>query len=169
MAVGVVMDLVWEHPVVRPRPPVSWMTAEEQAAELRRVQRRRATDAAYEAELIMGLAALRPASDDPAPGSPGARKPGWAVDEAYAGVSEFFTAELSAVLNLGRGTADYRYSRARTWLTKLPATFAALQAGQLDERRATQLAEVLQHTSADVAGRVEAALLAEATDLSVAG
>jgi hypothetical protein len=167
-AVDVVIDLVWEHPVVRPRSPVSWMSVEEKAAELQRVQRRRAQDAAYEAELIMGLAGDRPATDDPPPGTPGARKRGWAVDEAYDGVSEFFTAELSAVLNLGRGTADYRYSRARTWLTKLPGTFAALCAGELDERRATQLADVLMHTSPEVAGQVEAALLSEASDLSVA-
>jgi hypothetical protein len=138
------------------------------AAELQGLQRRRARDTAREAELIMGLARERPASGDPAPGTPGARKPGWAVDEAYGGASEFFTAELSAVLNLGRGTATYRYRRAHTWLTKLPLTFAALAAGHLDERRATQLAEVLEHTSPDTAGQVEAALLGEAGDLSVA-
>src|SRR4051812_10396835 len=100
------IDLVWERPVERPRVPVAWLSAEEKAAELRRVQQSRAQDTAYEAELIMGLAADRPATDDPPPGRRGARRRGWAVDEAYDGVSEFFTAELSAVLNLGRGTAD---------------------------------------------------------------
>jgi hypothetical protein len=90
------------------------------------------------------------------------------VDEAYGGVSEFFTAELSAVLNLGRRTASYRYGRAHTWTTKLPLAYAALRAGELDERRATTLAEVLQHTSAEIAGQVEAALIGEASDLSVA-
>src|SRR3954467_13240071 len=167
-AVDVVIDLVFPHRVAPPRLPVAWLTAVEKAAELQRVQQRRAMDTAYEAELIMGLAAQRPATDDPPPGSPGARKPGWAVDAVDDGVSEFFTAELSAVLNLGRGTADYRHARAHTWLTKLPATFATLRAGQLDERRATQLAEVLMHTTPEVAGRVEAALLGEASDLSVA-
>ncbi|WP_138734332.1 HNH endonuclease signature motif containing protein [Modestobacter excelsi] len=165
--VDVVVDLVWEHRVAAPRLPVSWLSDEERAAELQRVQQRRARDAAYEAELIMTMAAARPATDDPAPGTPGARRPGWAVDEAYGGASEFFTAELSAVLNVGRGTAAHRYGRAYTWLTKLPATFAARQAGQLDERRAAQLADVLQHTNPDVAGRVEAALLPEASDLPV--
>ncbi|WP_342777096.1 HNH endonuclease signature motif containing protein [Modestobacter altitudinis] len=135
--------------------------------ELQRVQARRAVDTAYEAELIMGLAAQRPAADDPQPGTPGARRPGWAVDEGCDGASEFFTAELSAVLNLGRNTAAARYGRARTWLRKLPATFAALQAGELDERRATPLADVLQHTDPEVAGQVEAALLPGATDLAV--
>jgi len=165
---GLRVDWVRSERVGAPRLPVSWLSAEETAVELQRVQQRRARDAAYEAELIMGLAAQRPASDDPAPGSPGAREPGWAVDEAHAGVSEFFTAELAMVLNLGRGTAAHRLARAHTWTTKLPATFAALQAGELDERRATQLAEVLQHTDPGIAGQVEAALLGEATGLSVA-
>jgi hypothetical protein len=129
------VDLVWERPVERPRLPVSWLSDEERADELQRVQARRAVDTAYEAELIMSMAGARPASASPAPGTPGARRPGWTVDAADDGVSEFFTAELSAVLNLGRGTADHRFSRARTCLTKLPATFAALQAGELDERR----------------------------------
>jgi hypothetical protein len=162
------IDWVFPQSASAPRLPVSWLSDDELAVELQRVQQRRATDAAYEAELIMTLAGQRPAGDDPPPDSPGARKPGWAVDAGYDGVSEFFAAELSAVLNLGRGTASYRHARAHTWLTKLPATFAALQAGQLDERRATQLAEVLQHTSAEIAGRVEAALLGCANDLSVA-
>ncbi len=166
-AVDVVLDLVWEHPVTRPRLPVSWLSDEEKAAELQRVQARRAADTAYEAELIMGLAGQRPATDDPQPGTPGARRPGWAVDEGYDGVSEFFTAELSAVINLGRRTAGYRYGRAYTWLTKLPLTFTALQTGELDERRATELAEVLKHTNAAVAGQVEDALLPQAHELSV--
>jgi hypothetical protein len=166
-AVDVVVDLVWEHPVTRPRPPVSWLSDEERAVELQRVQQHQARNAAYEAELIMSMAAARPATDDPAPGTPGSRRPGWAVDEAYGGVSEFFTAELSAVLNVGRGTAAHRYGRAHTWTTKLPGTFAALAAGELDVRRASELADVLQHTNAEVAGQVEAALLPEATDLAV--
>jgi hypothetical protein len=138
------------------------------AGELQGIQRRRAQDTAREAEVILELAAARPATGDPAPGTPGARRPGWASDEGSAGASEFFTAELSAILNLGRGTADHRYRRAHTWTTKLPLTFAALSVGELDERRASQLADVLQHTNPTVAGQVEAALIGEANDLSVA-
>ena len=150
------------------RLPSSWLSDEEKASELQRLQGDRAQDAAEEAELIMALAARWPATDDPTPGTPGSRRPGWAVDEAYDGASEFFTAELATVLNVGRGTADHRYRRARTWTTKLPLTFAALQAGEIDERRAAELADVLQHTNPDIAGQVEAALIDEATDLSVA-
>ncbi|WP_222195931.1 HNH endonuclease signature motif containing protein [Modestobacter italicus] len=71
------------------------------------------------------------------------------------------------MLNLGRGTAAHRLGRALTWSRKLPATFAALQFGDLDERRADALADVLAHTDAAVAGQVEDALLPEATSLSV--
>ncbi|MFQ1002718.1 DUF222 domain-containing protein [Modestobacter sp. SSW1-42] len=139
--------------------PHEWL-----ADELQALQRRRAVDAAEEAELILGLAAQRPASADP--DGPGARRPGWTAD-GEPGVSEFFLAELSVILNLGRGTAAHRLKRALTWRHKLPRTLAALKAGLIDERRADALADVLAHTCADVAGQVEAALLSEARDLSV--
>ena len=71
------------------------------------------------------------------------------------------------MLNLGRGTASHRLGRALTWSRKLPATSAALEAGRLDERRADALADVLAHTSREIAGQVENALLSEARDLSV--
>lgn len=88
--------------------------------------------------------------------------------ENGSGISEFFPAELSAVIiNLGRGTASFRLGRALTWRDKLPATFAALAAGDLDERRASELADVLAHTTPEVAAQVEAALLRGAGGLSV--
>ncbi|MCZ2810284.1 DUF222 domain-containing protein [Modestobacter sp. VKM Ac-2979] len=141
---------------------------EQLAARLRSVQRQRAMAAAEEAELILQLAGRRPATFDPPPGSRGARRLGWTAELDGTEISEFFLAELSAVLNLGRGTAAVRLRRALTWSEKLPATFAALAAGQLDERRAQVLADVLEHTPAAVAGQVEAALLDEARELSVA-
>src|SRR3954447_17856649 len=160
------IDLVWERQVTVPRLPVAWLSDEEKAVELQRVQARRAMDAAYEAELILGLADQRPASADPAPDTPGGRRPGWTAQTA-AEVSEFFTAELSTILNLGRGTAASKLTRALTWQRKLPATFAALAAGEIDERRAGALADVLAATTADVAGRVEDTLLGQANQLSV--
>ncbi|WP_237496667.1 HNH endonuclease signature motif containing protein [Modestobacter sp. L9-4] len=134
------------------------------AADLQALQRRRARDAAEEAELILALAGRRPATADPS--GPGARRPGWTAD-GEPEISEFFLAELSALLNLGRGTASHRLGRALTWTRKLPATFAELRAGRLDERRADALADVLAHTSREIAGQVEDALLSEARDLSV--
>ena len=56
-----------DEPLTTPR------SDERVAAELQRQQREFAQAAAREAELIMDLAARRPASADPAPGTPGAR------------------------------------------------------------------------------------------------
>ncbi|MGY1841884.1 MULTISPECIES: DUF222 domain-containing protein, partial [unclassified Modestobacter] len=122
---------------------------------------------AEEAELILALAGQRPSAADPAPDHPGARRAGWTAQPADGEVSEFFTAELATVLNVGRGTAAIRLTRALVWRDKLPATFAALRAGELDERRAQELADKLKHTNAEVAARVEERLLGEARDLSV--
>ncbi|MGY1855037.1 DUF222 domain-containing protein [Modestobacter sp. SYSU DS0290] len=157
------------HPAPRQAlPPVSAWPDDLLAARLQGIQRQRAVSTAEEAELILALAGQRSASADPAPDHPGARRAGWTAQPAEGEVSEFCTAELATVLNVGRGTAAVRLTRALVWQRKLPATFAALKAGEIDERRAQQLADVLQHTTAEVAGRVEEALLGEATDLSVA-
>src|SRR5690349_20066787 len=125
-------------------------------------------DAAYEAELILALADESPDDGDPAPGTPGARRPGWAADRDIAGVSEFFASELALVLNRGRGTANHLHQRAVVWRDSLPATFAALRAGELDLARAAALADVLGATTPELAQQVEAVLLPEAVGLSVA-
>ncbi|MGY1747708.1 DUF222 domain-containing protein [Modestobacter sp. SYSU DS0511] len=164
---GLVLDWTLEHPVEPSRLPAAWLSDEELAEELQRVQRRRAQDTAHEAELILALAGQRPASADPAADARGGRRAGWTAQPAEGEVSEFFTAELATVLNVGRGTAAIRLTRALTWARKLPATFAALRAGELDERRAQQLADAVTSVPADVAARVEERLLAEASDLSV--
>ena len=72
------------------------------ASDLQALQRRRAKDADEEAELILALAGRRPAAADPS--GPSARRRGWSASEGDAEISEFFLAELSALLNLGRGT-----------------------------------------------------------------
>ncbi|WP_138758479.1 HNH endonuclease signature motif containing protein [Modestobacter altitudinis] len=137
------------------------------AVELQAIQQRRARDTAREAELILGMAGARPARTDPLPGTSGARKAGWSGGDPGDGISEFFTAELATVINLGRTTASKKLDHALTWQKKLPRTFAALKAGELDEPRARALADVLMHTNAAVARQVEDALLPEASDLSV--
>ena len=83
-------------------------------------------------------------------------------------MSEFFASELGLVLNRGRGTANHLHSRARVWAENLPATHRALSEGELDLARAAALADVLGSTTPDLAGKVEAVLLPEAADLSVA-
>ncbi|WRL66632.1 hypothetical protein U6N30_15275 [Blastococcus brunescens] len=144
---------------VQPEPvsalPARLLDDERVAEELGRIQRNRAREAAREAELILRLAELRPDGEDPAPGTPGARR-GWRrTDPEFAGVSEFFPDEVAHAINLGRGTAAVRARRAFTWRDRLPATFAALARGEIDERRASALADALQHSPPGVAGAVE--------------
>ena len=164
---GFLIDWVRTQPVPDPRLPVSWLSRSEKAAELQQIQRRMAQDSARQAELILGMAEDTPDRFDPPPNSPGAKKRGWAVGHELPGVSEFFTAELSMVLNCGRGTASYLTHRAWTYRESLPATFAALRAAEIDERRARELFDVLQHAAPQIARQVEAAVLPEATELTL--
>ncbi|MGY1669802.1 DUF222 domain-containing protein [Geodermatophilus sp. SYSU D00710] len=101
----------------------------------------------------------------PPPGTPGARS--WKPDTELPGVSEFFTAELALVLNCGRGTANHLAHRAWVYRERLPATWAALAAGELDEARARALVDVLEHAPAGIARRIEAALLPAAGQWTV--
>ena len=166
---GVLVDWVLTQPEPDPRPPVWSLDDEGAAAELARLQRNRARDAAREADLILRLAELRPDTEDPQPGTPGARSRTWRKsDPEFPGVSEFFPDEVAHAINLGRGTAAFRARRAYTWRDNLPATFAALRHGEMDERRAGVLADALQHTAPELARAVEAALLPEAAELSLA-
>src|SRR4051812_26188477 len=155
---GMLVDWVRTRPTPEPRLPVSWLSAEEKAEELQRIQANRARDAAREAELILSLAADRPEELDPPPGSPGARRGSWKPDGELPGVSDSFPAELSVVLNCGRGTAVWRARRAWVWLALLPRTFAALKRGELDERRAQELFDALQHADPELVPLVDAAI-----------
>src|SRR3954447_6483173 len=161
----VVVDVVYRPRVVRPAP--SELSKEQSAARLELLQRKRARDAAEEAEFILRFAELCPDEEDPPPDHPGAKKTYWRAAAEFAGVSEFFVAELALVLNVGRGTAGFRARRAFCWRDQLPATFAALKRGEIDERRAQELFVVLEHTRPALARRVEAVLLPEACELSV--
>ncbi|MGY1777633.1 DUF222 domain-containing protein, partial [Geodermatophilus sp. SYSU D00804] len=161
------LDAVIELPAPFRRLPVALLSREQKAAELQRVAALKAMTAAYEAELVLGLADDTPADPDPAPGTPGARRGSWAPDAELPGVSEFFTAELALVLNIGRGTASHLAHRAWTYRSHLPGTWAALAAGALDEARARALVDVLEHTSAATARTLEARLLPEAMSLTV--
>ncbi|SFO26574.1 HNH endonuclease [Geodermatophilus obscurus] len=81
-------------------------------------------------------------------------------------MSEFFPAELALVLNCGRVAAAKLAHRAWTLRESLPATWAALAAGDLDEYRARILVEVLEYADPGLARRVEARLLPEAVQLT---
>ncbi|MGY1694351.1 DUF222 domain-containing protein [Geodermatophilus sp. SYSU D00814] len=162
---GDLLDLLASRPPEFRRLPVALLSREQKATELQQIAALKAQTAAYEAELVLGLADDSPADDDPAPGTPGARS--WKPDGELPGVSEFFTAELALVLNCGRGTANHLATRAWTYRERLPATWAALAAGELDEARAKALVDVLQHTAPALARRIEAAVLPEAAQLTV--
>src|SRR4051812_38911985 len=164
---GVLVDWVQTQPAAEPRLPVAWLSDADVAAELSRIQRDRARKTAREAELILRMAELRP-DDDPPTGTPGTRSRTWRKTEPeFTGVSEFFPDEVAHAINLGRGTAAFRARRAYTWRDKLPATYAMLHRGELDDRRADVLADVLEHSTPELAGAVEARLLGEAVELSV--
>jgi hypothetical protein len=159
--------MVWTT-AEREGPPVFALDDAGLAADLARLERTRARAAAREATVILTLAALRPDSDDPAPGSPGSRSRSWRkTDLEFPGVSEFFADEVAHAAQPGPGTAAFPARRAFIWRDYLPATFTALARGQIDERRANALADALQHARPDLARAVEKRVLPEACGLSV--
>jgi hypothetical protein len=149
-------------------PSAAVSSREMTAARLELMQRRRARDAAEEALFILRLAELSPADGDLAGDHPGARRESWRSEPEFPGVGEFFVHELAMALNVGRGTAAFRARRAFTWRDKLPRTFAALERGGIDERRAQELFLVVENVPAAVAHRIDEALVGEAGELSVA-
>jgi len=167
---GVLVDWVVTRPADGPRLPVGWLSPEQKATELQHLQAQRARLAAREAEVMLGFAADRPDDHDPEPGTPGARSTQWRQTEPeFPGVSESFPDELAMVLGVGRGTAAHRLRRAWTWRHSLPATFAALTRGALDERRGQILADTLQHVRPELAARGEAIVLPEAAGVTFSG
>ncbi|WP_113684663.1 DUF222 domain-containing protein, partial [Blastococcus atacamensis] len=123
--------------------------------------------AALRVELVMDLAAARPAPADPLPGGEGAGEVG------PAGVSEFVPDELAAVQNCSRAAAVTLLEHAEILTTLLPGTFALLRLGRLDWPRARAMAAEVAATGADtdpmVVAGMEAAVLPRAGELSLRG
>ena len=113
--------LLRQAPSLR-RLPVGVMSPDEAATELARVQARKAMEAAYEAELVMALAAARPDADDPPPGHPGARRRG--AGSPVPGTSEFLPDELALVLNCSRTFAGGVLADAFQVVERMPAVLA---------------------------------------------
>src|SRR4051794_32234799 len=167
---GVLVDWVVTRPTAEPRLPVAFLSAEEKAAELQRIQAERAKLSAREAEVMLGFAGDRPDDRDPQPGTPGAASTEWRqTDPDFPGVSESFPDELGMVIGVARGTAAHRLRRAWTWRHDLPATFAALRRGVLDERRAQIFADTLVHAPTALAGRGGQNVLPQGTRPSFLG
>src|SRR3954449_10992093 len=154
-----VIDVVYEpHRSAAARPP-----KDHTAARLQLIQRQRSRAAAEEAEFILRLAELCPDADDPPPDHPGAARSYW-----RSARSEFPGVSSSSSMNwppCSAWAAAHKATRAFTWQGSLPATFAALRRGELDERRAQILADTLEHTAPRLARRVEAVVLPEARAL----
>ncbi|TFV66227.1 UNVERIFIED_ORG: hypothetical protein E4P37_07325 [Bacillus sp. AZ43] len=138
---GALVGVLVARPASVERLPVELMSAEDVAAELGRVQARKAMDAAYEAELLMALAGQRPDVDDPPAGHPGARRRG--AGSPVPGTSEFLPDELALVLNCSRSFAVGVLTDAWLLAERLPAVHAACAAGELDWFRARVFADVL--------------------------
>ena len=151
--------------------PVHLMTPEQKAANLQRVAEAEAQLAAFKAELVVGLAADRPATEDRRSSQPGAASGEWAAQLLDASVSEFYPDELSHILNCSRAEATRLWEHASTLQLRLPRTWAALADGELDWPRARAIAAELGWPARDsipaVLAAVEAAVLPQATGLSV--
>jgi hypothetical protein len=149
---------------------VAVMTPAQKAVQLQRVQEAKSVLAAYEAELVVGLAGDSPATVDRRRGQVGAASEEWAEDLLDEDVSEFFADELALVLNCSRTAATQLWEQATTLRKRLPATWAALADGWLDWPRARAVAAELgwpaRETPDDVLAAVESVVLPQATDLS---
>src|SRR5947209_6252972 len=94
--------------------PVREMTDAQMAFHLQRLQAVKAEIAAFEAELVVGLAEKRPAWADRRAGQPGAASGEWAAELLDGEVSEFFPDELALVLNGSRAAATRLWEAAAT-------------------------------------------------------
>jgi hypothetical protein len=151
--------------------PVDRMTPEQKAANLELIAEAEAQLAAFKAELVVGLAADRPASDDRRSGTPGAASGEWAAELLDASVSEFFPDELALILNCSRAEATQLWERCSTLRRRLPYTWAALADGEIDWPRARAIAAELgwpaRDSTPDVLAAVEAVVLPQAAGLSI--
>ncbi|MGY1887048.1 DUF222 domain-containing protein [Blastococcus sp. SYSU DS0753] len=163
-------ELADPDPLPRLGEPLSaWLPARRGAAEaaelLGQIVAAEAQLAALRAELVMDLAAARPAPADPLPGGERAGQVG------PAEVSEFVPDELAAVQNCSRTAAVTQLEHAEVLTTLLPATYTRLRLGRLDWPRARAMAAEVavtgRETDPGVIAAMEAAVLPTATELGV--
>jgi hypothetical protein len=140
--------------------PVAGRSDAEKAHELQRVQQAKSMLAAYEAALVVGLAADRPDSLDGGPAR------GMDAPSPIPGASEFFVEELALITNSSVKAAARLAEESYVLVGHLPAVWGALADGELDTSRARVFVEVLGSVRAEVAGSVAGQLLPEAGGLS---
>jgi hypothetical protein len=158
---GALVGWLLARPPAVERLPVGALEAPDLAAELQRVQARRAMDAAYEAELVMALAVERPEALDSGPSR------GTDSLSPVPGTSEFFVDELAMVLNSSVKAAARLASESFALVEQLPSVRAALADGELDCPRARVFVEVLGSARAEVAAAVATEVLPVARGLSL--
>ncbi len=92
------------------------------------------------------------------------------LEADFAGDLEIATmatsAEIRAALNLTRRAADVELDLAVTLRRRLPAVWSALNAGDVDVRRARTIAYGTEHLTQDAARQVAAVILPEAVSLT---
>jgi hypothetical protein len=81
---------------------------------------------------------------------------------------EFMDADLAPVLHVAPRTAGRTYDTARTVCALLPATLAAMRAGNLEPYRATAIAEEVPRLRPEICTQVEAALFPGVLELPTA-
>src|SRR3954453_3541242 len=150
--------------------PVRFRSDVELCGELQRVQAVESMLAAYKTELVLALAAQRPAELDLAEGEPGATT--WGPGEVrLPEVSEFFPDELGQVLRCSRAAATELAETSIVLLTRLPVTWGRLADGLLDWPRARAIAAELGWPAKDVPDAVvrlvEAEVLPRAMELKI--
>jgi hypothetical protein len=102
--------------------PVALMTPQQKAAQLQRLDEAESVIAGFRAELVVGLAADRLASEDRTRGQVGAASGQWAAQQLDEDVSEFFADELALVLNCSRTAATRLRESSTTLVRRLPAS-----------------------------------------------
>jgi hypothetical protein len=154
--------------------PVTRRTPEDKALELQRIAHAEGQLAAYRVEVVASFARDRTDATDRPAGFPGAASPEWAPDQGedrLPKVSEFFPDELALILNCSRAEATSLAEVALTLVERLTATWTALADGAIDWPRARALAKELgwpaRETEPELVTEVEAAVLPQATALSV--
>lgn len=135
--------------------PVEARSDAEIALELGRVQSLKAMPAAYEAGLVVGLAAHRPDVDAHAEGQ-----------SPVPGTSGFFVDELAVVTNASSRAAERSATESWVLIERLPAVWAALADGVLDWPRARVFIDVLGPAADGVAEAVSAEVLPGAVGVS---
>jgi len=121
----------------------------------------RAQLAAYEAGLVAEFASRRPVETDLTAEQPGHGVDGWLPDRAPVGVSEFFADELAVVMGASRTAATVLAERSLALVRELPATWAALADGLIDQPRANAIVAALSGQSLAAGGPVDDAVVAE--------